>query len=370
MSQPRHRSVLHLLNLDLARGAQVYARTLRSHLDRPDESHRILTLFDSPPAALYPDESLGVPPGRWRQAGLDPRAVLRLRRRLTSEPPAVLVVHGGEPLKYAALTCPRSIPLVYYRIGTTGPALRNSAQRWLHHGLAGRATVVACVSDEVARETTHLLGVPPGRISVIPNGRDPAVFSPGGPNVPGEPLGEWAGDSVTLGFIGRLNADKRPDWFLDVVAALRQEGLDVRGICVGDGPLAPTLANRAATTGVDLLGHRDDVPALLRQIDVLLLPSRPPEGMPGVLIEAGMSGVPAVVTDTPGVRNVVSSGVTGLVVGVHDKDGMVAAARTLAENPRLRAKMGRAARERCCERFSIDASARAWQSLLQALAPP
>ena len=356
MNQPYRRSVLHLLNMDLARGAQVYARALRCRLDSADEIHRTLTLFDSPPAGLHPDESLEVPAGRWRQAGLDPRAVIRLRRRLRSRTPTVLVVHGGEPLKYAAITCPQSVPLVYYRIGTTAPAIRNAAQRRLHRSLARRATAVACVSDDVAKETVELLGVSPCRISVIPNGRDPAVFSPRDPAA--------ARDQVTLGFIGRLNPDKRPEWFLDVVGALRQEGLAVRGVCVGDGPLAAEIASRGAAAGVELLGRREDVPALLRQIDVLLLPSRPPEGMPGVLIEAGLSGVPAVVTDTPGVRNVVCSGVSGLVVGIHDRDEMVAATRTLVVDERLRVKMGQAARDRCCERFSLEASARAWQSLL------
>jgi glycosyltransferase involved in cell wall biosynthesis len=271
----------------------------------------------------------------------------------------VVVVHGGEPLKYAAITCPRSIPLVYYRIGTTAPALRNAAQRRLHRFVARRATAVACVSDDVAQETVDLLGVPSTRISVIPNGRDPGVFSPGDRAV--------AGDTVTLGFIGRLNNDKRPEWFLDVVGTLRQEGLAVRGVCVGDGPLAAKVASRAAAAGVDLLGRRGDVPALLKNIDVLLLPSRPPEGMPGVLIEAGLSGVPAVVTDTPGVRNVICSGVTGLVVGIYDRDEMLASTRTLVTDPELRAKMGQAARDRCRERFSIEASASAWRSLLAGL---
>jgi glycosyltransferase involved in cell wall biosynthesis len=342
--------------MDLARGAQVYARALCNHLDSADETHRTLTIFETPPAGLYPDETLGVPAGRWRQAGLDPRAVIRLRRRLRSSTPTVLVVHGGEPLKYAAITSPRSVPVVYYRIGTTAPAIRNAAQRRLHRSLARRAAAIACVSDDVATEAVDLLGVPPTRLSVIPNGRDPAVFSPRHPDA--------AGDQVTLGFIGRLNPDKRPEWFLDIVGTLRQEGLAVRGVCVGDGPLAAGIASRAATAGVKLLGRRQDVPALLRQIDVLLLPSRPPEGMPGVLIEAGLSGVPAVVTDTPGVRNVVCSGITGLVVGVHQRDEMVSATRTLVVDARLRAKMGQAARDRCCERFSIEASARAWRALL------
>ena len=63
---------------------------------------------------------------------------------------------------------------------------------------------------------------------------------------------------------------------------------------VGDGPLATTLIPLAAAHGVELLGRRSDVPELLRQSDVFVFTSLPTgEGMPGVLIEAGLSGLPA-----------------------------------------------------------------------------
>ena len=84
---------------------------------------------------------------------------------------------------------------------------------------------------------------------------------------------------------------------------------------VGDGPLAGELAPLAAARGVELLGPRSDVPELLRGSDVFVFTSLPTgEGMPGVLIEAGLSGLPAVSTPVPGAATVLADGTTGVIV--------------------------------------------------------
>jgi len=124
----------------------------------------------------------------------------------------------------------------------------------------------------------------------------------------------------------------------------------------------------AADAGVELLGTRSDVAEVLRGTDVFVFPSLPTgEGMPGVLIEAGLTGLPVVATDVPGVRSVVDDGITGFVVGVDDLDAMVEATSRLLSGPSLRHAMGGAARRRCLERFSLDAVAACWLSFLDPL---
>jgi glycosyltransferase involved in cell wall biosynthesis len=88
-----------------------------------------------------------------------------------------------------------------------------------------------------------------------------------------------------------------------------------------------------------------------------------------VLIEAGLSGLPVVATDVPGVRTVVDDGTTGIVVDAADLDGMVRSVATLIEDVELRRAMGRAARQRCLERFSLDAVAGCWLRLLEPMLP-
>jgi glycosyltransferase involved in cell wall biosynthesis len=104
----------------------------------------------------------------------------------------------------------------------------------------------------------------------------------------------------------------------------------------------------------------------MRRADVLVFCSRPAgEGMPGVLIEAGLSGLPVVATDVPGVRTIVNDDETGIVVGVEDREALVEATVRMIGDPGLRAAMGQAARQRCMERFSLAAVGDRWLSLLE-----
>jgi len=137
---------------------------------------------------------------------------------------------------------------------------------------------------------------------------------------------------------------------------------------VGEGPLADVLLPAADAAGVAMLGRRDDVPALLAASDVLVLTSRPPEGMPGVLIEAGLCGIPAVSTRIPGAGDVIENESTGLIVDVEDFDSLVGAVERLVVDPGLRAVMGQRARETCLQRFTLDVTADRWRGLLADLA--
>jgi glycosyltransferase involved in cell wall biosynthesis len=355
--------VLHVIPTARARGAQREARALADELDTPGvRAHRLLTLFDGP-AEVDTDLALGIDGGDAPAEGYDPRVVLALRSLVGRLDPVLVVAHGGDPLKYlvpAMLGTRR--PLVYYAIGTfAGPRdrrLRVSMWRLLLR----RVRAVAAEGDEVLRECTDLLGVPAERITMTPNGRDPREFRPREPqDAPAAPL-------VT--FVGALTEGKRPDRFVEVIAALRRQGIDCRAQLVGDGPLRGALQEPARRADVELLGSRSDVAELLRSSDLMVFPSLPAgEGMPGVLIEAGLSGLPVVATDVPGVRSVIEDGVTGIVVDVADEDAMVRAVAALVGDAGLRQDMGRGARQRCLDEFSLAAVADRWLRVLAPMLP-
>jgi glycosyltransferase involved in cell wall biosynthesis len=234
------------------------------------------------------------------------------------------------------------------KIGLTAGLLRGRLRLAVLRRLAARADAVVGVSEEMAAEARDLLRVPAGRTVVIPNGRDAESYVPGP-----------ASDPPRLIFVGELNAAKRPDLFCQVVREVRDRGVSVEALVVGDGPLFGQLPSEE----VELVGRRDDVPALLAGSDVLVFPGSRVEGMPGVLIEAGLCGLPVVTTDVPGARAVVEDGVTGHVVA---PDELADRVELLVRDPALRERMGEAARARCLDRFTIEASARRWRQLLGA----
>jgi glycosyltransferase involved in cell wall biosynthesis len=88
------------------------------------------------------------------------------------------------------------------------------------------------------------------------------------------------------------------------------------------------------------------------------------EGMPGVLIEAALAGLPAVTTDVPGARDVVLDGETGCVVPIDDMGALVDATRRLVEDPDGRVAFGAAARAHGVANFASSASFERWNELL------
>ena len=353
--------VLHVIPTPLARGAQREARALADQLDAPGvRAHRVLTLFDGEPE-VRPDLSLHIDGGPSPATGFDPQVVLALRSAFRRLDPALVVAHGSDPLKYLvpALTAARR-PLAYYAIGTYAAAPDRRLQLAFWRRMLARTDVIAAEGHEVRQQCIDLLGVPADKITMTPNGRDPAVF---------HPRSDGSGDDIpVITFVGALNDGKRPDRFIEVVAALRARGRTFTARLVGDGPMRDDIRTPAAAAGVELLGSRSDIPALLRASDLMVFPSRPAgEGMPGVLIEAGMSGLPVVATDVPGVRTMVVDGSTGIVVPEGELDPMVEAVDRLLVDPALRVTMGAAARAYCQEHFSLEAVGAIWLTLLEPL---
>jgi glycosyltransferase involved in cell wall biosynthesis len=350
--------VVHLIPSALGRGAQRAARTL---VDRLDDSgvirHRLLTLFAGP-GEVEVDLSLGHNAAGISAEGFDLRVARALRKELERLKPAVVVAHGGDPMKYAVpATVGTQRSLVYCVIGTYSGA-PSPWHEWLWKRIMSRADLVVAVGDEVRDECTDRFGVAADRAIVIPNGRDPSVFHP-------RPV--VADASTTLIFVGALTAQKQPNRFVDVVGRLRAEGHSFRALMVGDGPLSRSLAATAADNRIELLGARADVPKLLRQADVLVFTSRPTgEGMPGVFIEAGLSGLAVVSTPVPGAADVLVPGRTGLIVD-DDIGALARAVGQLLSDPQRRSAMGTAARRRCETEFSLDLMAQRWRAALQPL---
>jgi glycosyltransferase involved in cell wall biosynthesis len=353
--------VVHVIPSPRGRGAQRAARILVDQLDEPGKvRHRLLGLFDGPHEVKL-DLTLEHPASNRTAHGFELRVALRLRRVLAELDPVAVVAHGGDAMKYAL---PGVIgtgrPLVYCVIGTFAgrPTLLHV---WPWRRIMAQAELVVAVGNEVRDECTGRFRVAPRRVILIPNGRDPTLFRPR--SEPAEAV------DTTLVFVGALTPQKQPERFIEVVRRLRDEGCTFRAVMAGDGPLAGILTPLAAAHGVELLGPRSDIPELLRNADVFVFTSLPTgEGMPGVLIEAGLSGIPAVSTPVPGAATVLRDGHTGTIVN-DSADAIAAAVGELLDAPDRRRAMGRAARTRCESEFSLDLMAERWRDALRPMVP-
>lgn len=191
-------------------------------------------------------------------------------------------------------------------------------------------------------------------VTLVYNGVDPAAF---------RTERRFDRTPVTIGFVGNLVKRKRPEWVVNAVAALHREGLDVRLVAAGrdDGGNADRLAALANEGGLgdrfSYLGYRSDIPALLRDIDILALPSeRDKEAFPKVILEAMASGAPVVATRSAAIPEAVIEGVTGFMTDPDSEDEFLARLRELAASPELRRRFAAKGREVVQARFDIAAS--------------
>lgn len=106
------------------------------------------------------------------------------------------------------------------------------------------------------------------------------------------------------------------------------------------------------------LGHREDVPELLKKSAVICYPSYYREGVPKSLIEASAVGRPIVTTDSVGCRDTVEDGVNGFLVAPHNPAQIAEKLRKLIDDPGLMKKMGKASREIAERDYDVNAVAR------------
>jgi glycosyltransferase involved in cell wall biosynthesis len=158
----------------------------------------------------------------------------------------------------------------------------------------------------------------------------------------------------------RMLRDKGVAEFVDAATALRNTGLSARFLLVGGvDPGNPSAIsetqlqqwNRAGN--VEWTGHAKDMRAVYANSHVVCQPSYR-EGLAKVLIEAAACGRAVVSTDTPGCRDAVVAGETGLLVTPRDSNELAKALRQLVEDATLRKEMGHKARQYALKNFSVE----------------
>jgi len=120
------------------------------------------------------------------------------------------------------------------------------------------------------------------------------------------------------------------------------------------------------TDRVHFLGPVQDVPALLNELDIAVLPTWAKwrmEGCPVSLLEAMSCGKACVATDIPGSRDLIENGNSGLLVPAEDSDALAASLQQLAASPDLRHRLGQAARQRVLDHFTIEKEVAAHEAL-------
>jgi len=218
---------------------------------------------------------------------------------------------------------------------------------------------VIAVADAVRRFQRWNL-VRPSRITVVHQFVDADAFFPADPE--GRRASRAAiGIDPSMALVGSVGSVFREKGSQDLVAAWPAVVAAVPHahlVIVGDGPpafvreLQAALEAQRVQRHVTWLGRRDDVPRIMRALDVLALPSHD-EAAPAVALEAMASGVPVVATGVGGVPEYVADGLTGTLVSRGNATELSDALTRLLTDITVRMDYGRRARARVLEQFSL-----------------
>jgi glycosyltransferase involved in cell wall biosynthesis len=194
-----------------------------------------------------------------------------------------------------------------------------------------------------------------------------------------EPLDFFPSATPIVGFVGMFRPEKGVREFIDVARRLREARPDLRFLAVGGDPAGATrhyerdMRQYAMEHGLaDVMhftGTRTDIAALMRRMDVLVVPSHT-EGFGRVLIEANAVGRAVVASAVGAIPEVVEDGVTGVLVPAGDTAVMAAAVLRVLDDPVWRAAVAAQAPARVRARFSpttqVPALEAVWQHVLKA----
>lgn len=296
-----------------------------------------------------------------RFPGIRPKLLRRVVEEISAFAPDIVQVNGSRTVKYGAAS--KQIlrrdgwKLVYRNIGVP-----SDWHRWIGSILTYRFAIMPCMDGVVGvsrhslenARALYRLDVPS---KVILNG------------ISLERLGTFADrdgfrraegvepEDVVLLFVGFLERVKRADRFVRLIADLATETTRFFGWIVGDGPQRADCARLAEQLGVRdrirFYGTQRDVARFMRSADFFVVTSET-EGIPAVVLEAGISGLPVIATRVGGLPECILDGETGILVDPGTPSELRKAILELAGDPLRCSQMAERSRDWILNNLTIE----------------
>jgi glycosyltransferase involved in cell wall biosynthesis len=348
----------------------------------------VATLDESPSPLRARLVSAGIPVHDVPCAdGLGLAAPWRLRALVRQVRPAVVHAFNQRPMLYGGLAAlasgvkatvgslsafacmvpDRQYDFLPQRLATASP--RNRAR---NRAVAMLMRELVTVSPELGARFCHYNGIAERKMRIISYAVDTARLGAVPPPDVARARDSFAlpAGAVVAGSVGRLVEQKDYPTQLRAFAAAARQVPALHMVLTGEGPLRADIERLARELGVfdrlRLLGHRDDVEAILAALDVYVLASRfEPYGV--ALLEAKAAGRAILATAVNEVPSLIAAEETGLLVPARDPQAMGVALARLAADPDLRARLGSAAARDAARRHGLSNLLTAYQETYRGL---
>jgi glycosyltransferase involved in cell wall biosynthesis len=229
----------------------------------------------------------------------------------------------------------------------------------LGHLMNRYAVGIIAVSEAVKQSWESVL--PAERITVIQNGIDYSPYLEHEHTLTKELQLPTA--AIVIGMVGRVHYWKGQSYFLKLAGQLHQKHPSLHFLLAGDAypgyeylyqEMQTQIETLQLSEVVHNLGFREDIPAVMQTIDLLLLPSQQPDPFPTVILEAMASAKPVIATQFGGAVEMIDAGITGDLMPADQVDTAVSVIESWLDKNRLQAA-GEAGRKRVLEKFSLEA---------------
>jgi sugar transferase (PEP-CTERM/EpsH1 system associated) len=248
-------------------------------------------------------------------------------------------------------------------------ALRRAFRPLIHHYIP--------LSQQLERYLVERVKVPPAKITRIVNGVDTSRFHPparGREPIPGCPFTDPG--CILIGTVGRMHGVKDQTTLVRAFIALVQSSPEFKAkarlVLIGDGPLKAECQAFLTQAGLAELawlpGEREDIPEILRGLDVFVLPSQA-EGISNTILEAMATGLPVVATAVGGNPELVEDGHTGILVPKGDFVRLAQALASYIQEESKRKAHGQRGLKRVRENFSLANMVQRYLEVYEKLKP-
>lgn len=286
-----------------------------------------------------------------------PASLVKLLRAIRSLRPEVINTHSSRDswLASGAAMLVRPRPLVIRTRHISTPVSSGLLSSVIYRHAPDR---VITTSEAIRERLIDVNRVEPGKAVSIPTGIDMAAFDPDleYPDLRAE-LG-FPADAPLVGMVSVLRSWKGHDCLIEAAGLVLARLPGARFIIAGEGPREEAIREKIASAGLEkavfMLGHRTDVPSVLRSLDIFVQPSYANEGVPQSIMQAMAMRVPVVASGLPSLKEIVEDRKTGLVFEANDTRGLADKIALLLEDRSLARRLSVNARRLAVESFSME----------------
>lgn len=309
-----------------------------------------------------------------KRDGQDFHAHLRVWRVLRALRPSIIHTRNLPTMEYALSAVFAGVPIRIH--GEHGRDVHDDCGRDWKYQIFRRVLSqwiqqFTTVSQDIAGWLSETVRIPSSKVTQIYNGVDSVRFSPrSGVRPTVGPPDFSAPGNFLIGTVGRMQTVKDQVTLVHAFLNLRKrwplDSARARLILIGDGPLRAVARSLVEKAGIMNLvwmpGERDDIPEIMRAMDLFVLPSQA-EGISNTLLEAMASGLPVLATRVGGNEELVDQGITGILVPPSDPLAMAESIGVYLGNESLARRHGKAGRTRVEQTFSLDAMVRGYMGV-------